>query len=155
MFSGSEPTCITGIINWSHGKYTLQPNGSITMEPFNDGFQQIQDPCAAVSNFIEEYNNTELYRNWRIFEDRRDGYKLHLFQFDGAPLAPMFQVSVTPNMLPTQQLRNIPKEESNGNGVKQRDLQEESNGATSSSIRSNAAIASGMLAVAGLFVSAL
>jgi hypothetical protein len=94
-------------MNWVHGMYTLQPNGSITMIPFDDdGFQQIQDPCAAVSNFIETYNDTELYQSWRIFQDPTTGYKLHLFQFDGSPLAPMFQLSTTPNMLPTQQIRN-------------------------------------------------
>ncbi|KAF8740705.1 hypothetical protein AX14_007605 [Amanita brunnescens Koide BX004] len=105
--NGTQPTCITGVMNWVHGMYTLQPNGSITMIPFDDdGFQQIQDPCAAVSNFIETYNDTELYQSWRIFQDPTTGYKLHLFQFDGSPLAPMFQLSTTPNMLPTQQIRN-------------------------------------------------
>jgi hypothetical protein len=133
--NGSEPTCITGIVNWIHGTYTLNPNGSMTLQPFNDGYQQIQDPCAAVSNFIEEYNNTEIYVQWRIFRDVTAGYKLHLFQYDGAPLAPMFQVSTTPNMLPTQQLRNLPKNNTGetGNGGKlPRSLEERSNGVTDS-----------------------
>ncbi|KAK2465271.1 hypothetical protein APHAL10511_002625 [Amanita phalloides] len=103
--NGSEPTCITGVMNWVHGMYTLQPNGSITMTPFDsDGFQQIQDPCAAVSNFVETYNDTELYVQWRIFQDPTQGYKLHMFQFDGAPIAPQFQISTTPNMMPTTKL---------------------------------------------------
>ena len=107
LYLGSNPQCITGVMNWVHGQYTLQPNGSITMIPTgDDGFQQIQDPCAAVSNFVESYNDTELYVQWRIFQDPTQGYKLHLFQFDGSPLAPMFQVSVSPNMLPTSALRN-------------------------------------------------
>lgn len=71
-----------------------------------DGFQQVQDPCAAVSNFIQDYNETELLQSWRIFQDTTAGYKLHLFQYDGSPLAPQFQVSATPNMLPTTLLRN-------------------------------------------------
>jgi len=86
------------------------------MTPFGDGFQQIQDPCAAVSNFIETYNDTELYVNWRIFTDPVDGYKLHLFQYDGAPVAPQFQVSTTPNMLPTQLLRNVTQPTPPGGG---------------------------------------
>jgi hypothetical protein len=106
--NGSEPTCITGIVVWVHGKYTLNANGSITMVPFPDGFQQIQDPCAAVSNFVEPYEFTEYYKGWRIFMDPTAGPKLHLFQFDGSPVSPQFQVSTTPNMLPTQPLRNIP-----------------------------------------------
>ncbi|KAA1472269.1 hypothetical protein DENSPDRAFT_859376 [Dentipellis sp. KUC8613] len=104
--NGSQPNCITGIISWAHGKYTLNPNGSISMVPFGDGYMQVQDPCAAVSNFIQIYNFTELYQSWQIFLDPIDGPKLHLFQFDGTPVAPQFQVSTTPNMLPTQSLRN-------------------------------------------------
>jgi hypothetical protein len=78
------------------------------MTPLGDGYQQIQDPCAAVSNFLENYNDTELYQSWRIFQDPQTlGFKLHLFQFDGSPLAPQFQVSTTPNMLPTTLLRNV------------------------------------------------
>lgn len=105
--NGTEPNCITGVIGWVHGKYELLGNGSIVMTPNGDGYQQIQDPCAAVSNFIENYNITELYVQWRIFTDPVDGFKLHLFQFDGAPLAPQFQISTTPQMLPTRQLRNV------------------------------------------------
>lgn len=104
--NGSEPTCITGVIGWVHGTYTLHSNGSIVMVPFGDGFQQIQDPCAPVSNFIETYNFTELYREWRIFNDATDGFKLHLFQFDGAPVAPQYLINVNPIMHPTRPLRN-------------------------------------------------
>jgi hypothetical protein len=119
--NGSEPTCITGVIGWVHGNYTLLGNGSIILSPLPDGFQQIQDPCAAVSNFIETYNITEFYRSWRIFQDPTLGFKLHLFQYDGAPLAPQFQVSTTPNMLPTSLLRNVSAAQANAtspNGLK-------------------------------------
>jgi hypothetical protein len=77
------------------------------MTPMGDGYQQVQDPCAAVSNFVENYNITEHYTQWRIFMDPTYGPKLHLFQYDGSPLAPQFQLSTTPNMLPTQPLRNV------------------------------------------------
>ncbi|KAJ7581222.1 ROT1 protein [Mycena floridula] len=106
--NATDPNCITGVVNWVHGSYQTLGNGSIVLIPMGDGYQQIQDPCAAVSNFIEDYNFTELYQSWRIFLDpATGGYKLHMFQFDGAPLAPMFQVSTTPNMLPTRLLRNV------------------------------------------------
>jgi hypothetical protein len=39
--------------------------------------------------------------------DQSFGPKLHLFQFDGAPVAPLFRLSTTPNMLPKRQLRNV------------------------------------------------
>ncbi|KAF8158452.1 chaperone for protein-folding within the ER, fungal-domain-containing protein [Crassisporium funariophilum] len=105
--NGAEPTCITGVIGWVHGTFSLNSNGSITMVPMGDGYQQIQDPCAPISNFIEVYNFTEYYKGWRIFTDPTAGFKLHLFQFDGSPVAPMFQISTTPEMLPTRLLRNV------------------------------------------------
>jgi len=120
--NGSEPTCITGIIGWVHGTYILQPNGSITMTPFGDGYQQIQDPCAAVSNFVEVYNRTELYQSWRIFQDPLTlDFKLHLFQFDGSPVAPQFLVSAQPDMLPTRLLRNVTPPDL-GNGLTAQNL---------------------------------
>ncbi|KAG1739418.1 chaperone for protein-folding within the ER, fungal-domain-containing protein [Suillus paluster] len=106
-FNGSVPTCITGVMNWSHGTYVLASNGSIVMTPFGDGYQQIQDPCAAISNFIENYNYTELYVLWNIYQDPVKGYTLQLYQYDGSPLPPQYLVSTSPNMLPTQALRNV------------------------------------------------
>jgi hypothetical protein len=106
--NASEPNCITGVVLWAHGKVTFNSNdGSLVLTPLGDGYQQIQDPCAAVSNFVEIYNETETMKDWRIYQDPTDGFKLHLFQFDGAPLAPMFQVSTNPIMLPTRLLRNV------------------------------------------------
>ena len=94
-------------MNWCHGTYVLVSNGSIVLTPFGDGYQQIQDPCAPTSNFVESYNDTELYQQWIIYQDAVRGYTLQLYQFDGSPLAPLWQLSTTPNMLPTQLLRNV------------------------------------------------
>ncbi|KAH0832287.1 chaperone for protein-folding within the ER, fungal-domain-containing protein [Lanmaoa asiatica] len=94
-------------MNWCHGTYDLVSNGSIVLTPFGDGYQQIQDPCAPVSNFIESYNDTELYMQWIIYQDAVRGYTLQLYQFDGSPLAPLWLLSTSPNMLPTQLLRNV------------------------------------------------
>lgn len=104
---GTQPNCITGVMNWCHGTYDLVSNGSIVLTPFGDGYQQIQDPCAPVSNFIENYNDTELYVMWNIYQDAVRGYTLQLYQFDGTPLAPLWLLSTSPNMLPTQALRNV------------------------------------------------
>ncbi|KAK7689965.1 hypothetical protein QCA50_006605 [Cerrena zonata] len=105
--NGTDPHCITGVMNWHHGHYVLADNGTMFLNPIGDGYQQIQDPCAAESNFIEDYNKTEIYTQWRIFTDVTAGPKLHLFAFDGSPLPPQFQISTTPNMLPTRLLRNV------------------------------------------------
>ncbi|KAF7375087.1 Proteasome subunit [Mycena sanguinolenta] len=105
--NASEPNCIIGTVVWVHGTYDLLGNGSIVLTPAGDGYQQVQAPCAATSNFIQNYNFTELMQSWQIFMDPTDGPKLHLFQFDGSPVAPLFQLSAEPNMLPKQVLRNV------------------------------------------------
>lgn len=104
--AGSYPNCPTIVLNWSHGTFQLAPNGSILFTPVGDGFQQIQDPCAARSDFVEVYNDTELYQSWQIFTDPTDGPKLHMFAFDGSPEPPMRLLSGTPNMYPNQRLTN-------------------------------------------------
>ena len=83
------------------------------MTPFGDGFQQIQSPCAATSNFLQNYNDTELYLEWIIYQDPTLGFVLQMYQFDGSPLPLMTQVSKSPNMLPTVPLRNVSSESSN------------------------------------------
>jgi hypothetical protein len=117
--NATKPKCITGIMNWCHGTYEIQPNNSIIMTPFGDGYQQIQDPCSAVTNFVENYNDTEFYQNYEIFQDPTEGYKLYLFGFDGTPVAPQFQLSTSPNMLPTRSLRNVsaPPDITTNNGL--------------------------------------
>ncbi|KAG9308512.1 chaperone for protein-folding within the ER, fungal-domain-containing protein [Chiua virens] len=105
--NGTLPNCITGVMNWCHGTYDLVSNGSIILTPFGDGYQQIQDPCAPVSNFIESYNDTELYQLWNIYTDVTRGYTLQMYQWDGSPLPPMWQLTASPEMLPTQLLRNV------------------------------------------------
>lgn len=110
---GSAPQCITGVMNWCHGTFQYVSNGSIIMTPFGDGFQQIQSPCAATSNFLQNYNDTELYLEWIIYQDPTLGFVLQMYQFDGSPLPLMTQVSKSPNMLPTVPLRNVSSESSN------------------------------------------
>ena len=100
--------CITGLLNWHHGTYTVDDTtNSITLTPLGDGYQQIQNTCEAITNFIENYNMTEFYKEYRMFQDTADGNKLHLFDSGGAPLAPMFYRSQTPIMNPTRLLRNV------------------------------------------------
>jgi len=156
--NGSQPTCITGVLNWVHGTYQLLSNGSIVMTPFGDGYQQIQDPCAGQSNFVENYNNTELYQQWRIFQDPIQGFKLHLFQFDGSPLAPQFQVSNSPQMLPTQMLRNVSAVFTSQNGItftgnENPNTPQQLIATNASPRRLDPTLAAGMMAVMVLFAS--
>ncbi|KAJ7466881.1 chaperone for protein-folding within the ER, fungal-domain-containing protein [Mycena latifolia] len=105
--NGSHPDCIIGTVIWAHGTYELFENGSIVLTPAGDGYQQVQSHCSQNSNFIQNYNETELFTAWRIFTDVTFGPKLHLFQYDGSPVAPLFRLSDQPNMLPKQKLRNV------------------------------------------------
>jgi len=106
MPEGSYPNCPTTVLNWSHGYLKFEPNGSMVLIPVGDGFQQIEDPCAARSDFTEAYNATELYQSWQIFNDPVGGLKLHICAFDGSPVPPFRLLSATPNMLPNQRLHN-------------------------------------------------
>ena len=145
---GSAPQCITGVMNWVHGKFTYNSNGSMTMYPFGDGFQQIQAPCAATSNFIEDYNDTELYQSWTIYTDPVNGPMLQLYQFDGSPLAPLSQVSTTPNMLPTRQLRNVSSSPSSVSKRSTNDAPPTTRWATASIIAVGGLLGSALLALA-------
>jgi hypothetical protein len=104
--NGTNPNCPTTVLNWSHGYLNVEQNGSLVLVPVGDGFQRIEDPCAARSDFTEAYNLTELYESWQIFPDPVDGPKLHMFASDGSPVVPMRLLSATPDMLPTQTLHN-------------------------------------------------
>ncbi|KAK7464307.1 Reversal of tor2 lethality [Stygiomarasmius scandens] len=106
--NGKDPNCITGHIFWVHGQYQMLSNGSLLMHPNGDGFQHILNRCEANSLQILDYNETEIYNFWRIYTDPRDGFKLHLFGFDNGTVAPQFQVSTTPQMLPKARLRTPP-----------------------------------------------
>ncbi|KAK7033406.1 chaperone for protein-folding within the ER, fungal-domain-containing protein [Favolaschia claudopus] len=112
--NSSHPECIIATVIWAHGTYQLSGNGSLTLTPAGDGYQQVQAPCTGKSNsdsdqsnFVQNYNTTEVYSSYRIYNDVTFGPKLHLFEFDGRPVAPLFRVSEQPTMLPKEKLRNI------------------------------------------------
>ncbi|KAJ7213173.1 chaperone for protein-folding within the ER, fungal-domain-containing protein [Mycena pura] len=105
--NGSHPDCITSTIIWAHGNYDLLDNGSIILTPAGDGYQQVQATCnQANSNFIQNYNETELMLSWQIFTDVTFGPKLHLWDVSNNAIAPQFRISDQPNMLPKMKLRN-------------------------------------------------
>lgn len=103
--NGSQPNCIQGTVLWQHGSWQSLDNGSIVLNPIAvDGRLQVQDPCAAQSNVIMQFNTTVLFSSWRIFSDQQRGPKLQLYAFDGSPKSPMFLIANPPNMLPTETL---------------------------------------------------
>lgn len=103
--NGSQPNCIKGTVLWQHGSWELLGNGSIVLNPISsDGRLQVQDPCAAQSNLLFQFNTTILISSWRVFSDPKRGPKLQMYQYDGAPYSLMFLVAQPPMMLPTETL---------------------------------------------------
>jgi len=124
--NATMPNCFTGVVLWTHGRYKFgAPNNSIILQALPDGYQQVQNPCQAISNFVEQYNQTETFSQWHIYLDPVAGPKLHLWREDGTPVAPAFQLSKKPNMLPQQLLRNVTagpapiKNTTDGSGLRQ------------------------------------
>lgn len=96
--NASNPSCIQATIFWQHGKYVLNNDGSMTLNPFpSDGRIQVQDPCAAVTNIITYYNQKTVYSDWGIVIDEQTrNYVLKLNRFDGAKM-PYVSVTLAPD----------------------------------------------------------
>lgn len=92
---------------WTHGEYSQESNGSMILTPNGDGYHQVQDACGAISNLMENNDDTIYIPWWSISQDIERGFVLKMQKFDLTWYAPFYQVSTTPEMLPTQKLRNI------------------------------------------------
>ncbi|KAI8457717.1 chaperone for protein-folding within the ER, fungal-domain-containing protein [Phakopsora pachyrhizi] len=104
--NGTRPNCVKAIVFWQHGRYTFEPNGSLTMQPIQaDGRMQIQDPCAAETSVINYYYQPGLFQSWQIYNDvHHNTYNLQLQAFDNALYPRLYLVTRPPQMLPTEQL---------------------------------------------------
>lgn len=62
LFSASKPSCPKGILQWQHGEYTIEPNGTLVLNPFSiDGRQLTSDPCKSKNAEYYRYNQTEVF----------------------------------------------------------------------------------------------
>jgi len=110
----SKPKVYTVVLNWAHGRFVFNGNGSRTLIPVADGYQQIQEPCSANSDFTEDYHLQEMYQSWQIFLDPVDGPKFHLFAFDGSHQNRQYiyfhkrQTCCPPNNSGTPPMRRLP-----------------------------------------------
>lgn len=127
IYTANDPSCVKGIMQWQHGKYSKEPNGSLILRPFAvDGRQLLSDPCAGDVSAYTRYNQTEFFKvnallsvaepfsadnvaqKYEVLTDPFHNVKrLNLYAFDGAPLNPMYLVYKPPQMLPTQTLNPI------------------------------------------------
>jgi len=54
------PNCPQGIMQWQHGSYTKNPNGSLSLEPIAvDGRQLLSDPCKYKYSVFTRYHQPE------------------------------------------------------------------------------------------------
>jgi hypothetical protein len=50
-------------MQWQHGTYSVQPNGSLVLTPIAvDGRQLLSNPCAGHIAMYSRYNQTEMFK---------------------------------------------------------------------------------------------
>lgn len=90
---GSSPQCAQAVVIWQHGRYTILPNNSISLDPSMfaaDGRVQVQNPCSAKTKLLTYYQQRELFTGWEMAIDlNRAAYSMQLLRFDGS-LFPRF-----------------------------------------------------------------
>ncbi|KAF2155036.1 ROT1-like protein [Myriangium duriaei CBS 260.36] len=102
----TNPKCPSGILQFQHGSWIQNANGSLTLTPIAvDGRQLMSTPCNSNNAIYTRYNQTELFKTWQVYLDPyHQIQRLDLFGFDGAPLNPMYLAYQPPQMLPTTTL---------------------------------------------------
>ncbi|KAK0252013.1 Reversal of tor2 lethality [Friedmanniomyces endolithicus] len=101
-----NPACPSGIMQWQHGTWVMNANGSLSLTPIAvDGRQLLSSPCEYNNAVYTRYNQTELFQRYSVYKDPYHGIgRLDMFKFDGAPMNPMYLVYSPPQMLPTTTL---------------------------------------------------
>jgi len=112
----NDPKCPSAIMQWQHGSFTKQPNGSLVLVPIAvDGRQLYYDPCAYDEAVYTRYNQSEMFERYEVFTDPYHNIpRLNLYQFDGSPIMPLYLVYSPPQMLPTKTLNPLTTATSGG-----------------------------------------
>lgn len=59
----TNPACPGGIMQWQHGSWVLNPNGSLTLTPIAvDGRQLMSEPCNSKHGIYTRYNQSEFFK---------------------------------------------------------------------------------------------
>ncbi|KAJ5693443.1 Protein r.t1.c1 [Penicillium macrosclerotiorum] len=106
----ADPSCPSGIMQWQHGSYVLQADGSLILTPIAvDGRQLLSEPCRQGVGSYTRYNNSENFKGFSVSVDRYHGIqRLDLTQADGKIMQPMYLAYNPPKMLPTTTLNPMP-----------------------------------------------
>ncbi|KAK4499247.1 hypothetical protein PRZ48_009760 [Zasmidium cellare] len=101
-----NPACPGGIMQWQHGTWVMNANGSLSLTPIAvDGRQLLSKPCDYEKGIYTRYNQSELFKQYDVLTDPYHGIqRLNLYEFDGTPMQPMYLVYSPPEMLPTTTL---------------------------------------------------
>lgn len=93
-------------MQWQHGRYTVNSTGSIFLTPITvDGRQQTSDPCSYKNSEYIRYKQAETFERYEVVVDTFHNIKrLNLYQYNGAPLMPLYIAFQPPQMLPTMTL---------------------------------------------------
>jgi len=58
-----NPRCPSAIMQWQHGTYTYNANGSLSLKPIAvDGRQLLSSPCQGENSVYTRYNQSELFQ---------------------------------------------------------------------------------------------
>ncbi|PVH86060.1 hypothetical protein DL98DRAFT_450865 [Cadophora sp. DSE1049] len=117
----ADPKCPGAILQFQHGTVVENADGSLDLTPITvDGRQLQSSPCDGDTSTYTRYNQSEkmearfpspapsinqLTNNTQKYQVYTDPYtkltRLDLYQFDGAPIQPMYLAFTPPKMLPT------------------------------------------------------
>ncbi|KAJ5577529.1 uncharacterized protein N7459_006493 [Penicillium hispanicum] len=106
----ADPSCPAGIMQWQHGSYVVNADGSLILQPIAvDGRQLLSEPCRQKIGTYTRYNNTEHFKGYSVSLDKyHDLQRLDLTQADGSIMQPMYLAYKPPKMLPTTTLNPVP-----------------------------------------------
>jgi hypothetical protein len=112
----TNPQCPEGLMQWQHGTYSKESNGSLVLTPFAvDGRQLLSSPCTGDYSVYNRYNQTEVFRSYRVYNDPfHNVLRLDLYQWDGTPVNTLYLIYKPPEMLPTTTINPIPKATATG-----------------------------------------
>jgi hypothetical protein len=102
--TATNPQCPSAVLQFQHGTYTENADGSLNLTPFAvDGRQLSSNPCKNSNSIYERYNQSETFQKYQVSKDAYHGVtRLDLYKFDGSPMNPMYIAYSPPVMLPTQ-----------------------------------------------------
>ncbi|KAL4892412.1 protein rot1 [Aspergillus ambiguus] len=102
----TNPECPRGIMQWQHGTYTVDQDGTLLLRPIEvDGRQLLSDPCSYDKGVYTRYNQTEKFNSFTVSVDPYHNVRrLDLQRFDDSIMHPMYLVYQPPEMLPTDAL---------------------------------------------------